>query len=198
MATIGEMLTELAGVKQDIKTSLTAKGQVVGNDFTTYAGAVDNIQSGTMKSPKTLLVMTAGQFDEFFNEEENCERQGEQETRRTDYYYPKAEDSSISFIEVGYEVGAIINYKNNSHPQYVDLDAALDVIYGSGTYVYTYLSGIDLVNYVNTLAATYDLTSEEYTEMTEVTNVTFVCNENPEGGGEPEPTPEPTPEEPTA
>ena len=77
MATIGEMLTELAGVKQDIKTSLTAKGQVVGNDFTTYAGAVDNIQSGTMKSPKTLLVMTAGQFDEFFNEEENCERQGE-------------------------------------------------------------------------------------------------------------------------
>ena len=102
----------------------------------------------------------------------------------------------------------MIHYKNNSQAEYVNLDAALDVIYGSGTYVYTYLSGIDLVNYVNTLAATYDLTTEEYTENSDVTNVMFVCNENPEGGGEPEPEPEPeptpepepepTPEEPTA
>lgn len=193
MATIGEMLTELAGVKQDIKNSLTAKGQVVGNDFTTYAGAVDNIQSGTMKSPKTLLVMTAGQFDEFYNEEENCERQGEQESIRIDFYYPKDEDPSINFIEVHQESSTLIHYKNNSIAEYVDLDAAFDVIYGSGTYVYTYLSGIDLVNYVNTLAASYDLTTEEYTENSEMHNVTFVCNEIPE----PEPEPEPTPEEPT-
>lgn len=49
MATIGEMLIELAGVKQDIKTSLAGKGQEVGNDFTTYAEAVDDIPSGEVK-----------------------------------------------------------------------------------------------------------------------------------------------------
>lgn len=190
MATIGEMLTELAGVKQDIKTSLAGKGQAVGNDFTTYAEAVDNISTGTEKTPKTLLVMTAGQYDEFSFEEENCERQGEQETRRRDLYYPTDEDSSILYIEVDYEGGATINYKNTSPVGYVDLDAALDAIYGSGTYVYTYLSGIALVNYVNTLAATYDLTTEEYIENSEVTTVMFICNEEPGGGDEPEPEPE--------
>ena len=191
--TLNEQLEEILEIKNDIKSSIQAKGQDVSN-FASYPDAIDDISAGTVRTPKTLLVMDAGQYDEYSTEEENCERQGEEETRRTDFYYPADEDSSILYIVVDYEGGATINYKNTSPAGYVDLDAALDAIYGSGTYDYTYLTGIDLVNYVNTLAATYDLTTEEYTENSEVTTVTFICNEDPGGGDEPEPEPEPEPD----
>jgi hypothetical protein len=76
MATIGEMLTELAGVKQDIKTSLAAKGQTVGDDFTTYAEAVDDIPSGEVKENKILVILTTTTTHTQEQYDSGCEVEG--------------------------------------------------------------------------------------------------------------------------
>ena len=44
--TIASRLTQLAGIKADIKTALIAQGQSVGDDMTAYAAAISNIEGG--------------------------------------------------------------------------------------------------------------------------------------------------------
>ena len=50
---IASKLTQLAGIKSDIKEAIIAKGQTVGDDMTEYASAISNISGGG--SVPTLL-----------------------------------------------------------------------------------------------------------------------------------------------
>ena len=197
MATIGEMLTELAGVKQDIKTSLTRKGQVVGNNFTTYAGAIDNIQniqSGEAKQNKILIILTnnTSNIQEIYDP--GCEVEGSIITSDLIVYIYK--NNMIYKYTTVYSPGESgqptteIKYTYNN-VEYNSLQDVLDVIYGVGNVIGTDLTGIELVNYVNTLANTYNLTVYEYNGDQTIENWTYGCEP------EPEPEPEPTPEEPT-
>ena len=47
MSTISEKLTQLNTIKGDIKTAINNKGGEVGNDFSTYATAINNLSSGS-------------------------------------------------------------------------------------------------------------------------------------------------------
>lgn len=46
MSTISEKLTQLNTIKGDIKTAINNKGGEVGNDFSTYATAINNLSTG--------------------------------------------------------------------------------------------------------------------------------------------------------
>ena len=46
MSTISEKLTQLNTIKGDIKTAINNKGGEVGNDFSTYATAINNLSAG--------------------------------------------------------------------------------------------------------------------------------------------------------
>lgn len=47
MSTISEKLTQLNTIKGDIKTAINNKGGEVGNDFSTYATAINNLSGGS-------------------------------------------------------------------------------------------------------------------------------------------------------
>lgn len=47
MSTISEKLTQLNTIKGDIKTAINNKGGEVGNDFSTYATAINNLSTGS-------------------------------------------------------------------------------------------------------------------------------------------------------
>lgn len=46
MSNISDKLIQLSNIKSDIKTAINNKGQSVGDDFSTYANAIDNITTG--------------------------------------------------------------------------------------------------------------------------------------------------------
>lgn len=46
MSTIADKLTQLNTIKGDIKTAINNKGGSVGDDFSTYAGAINNLNTG--------------------------------------------------------------------------------------------------------------------------------------------------------
>lgn len=46
MSTIAERLTQLNTIKSDIKTAINNKGGEVGDDFSTYANAINNLSAG--------------------------------------------------------------------------------------------------------------------------------------------------------
>ena len=53
MSTISEKLTQLNTIKGDIKTAINNKGGEVGNDFSTYATAINNLSTGSGGSSET-------------------------------------------------------------------------------------------------------------------------------------------------
>lgn len=53
MSTISEKLTQLNTIKGDIKTAINNKGGEVGNDFSTYATAINNLSAGSGGSSET-------------------------------------------------------------------------------------------------------------------------------------------------
>ena len=53
MSTISEKLTQLNTIKSDIKTAINNKGGEVGNDFSTYATAINNLSTGSGGSGET-------------------------------------------------------------------------------------------------------------------------------------------------
>lgn len=53
MSTISEKLTQLNTIKGDIKTAINNKGGEVGNDFSTYATAINNLSAGSGGSGET-------------------------------------------------------------------------------------------------------------------------------------------------
>ena len=53
MSTISEKLTQLNTIKGDIKTAINNKGGEVGNDFSTYATAINNLSTGSGGSGET-------------------------------------------------------------------------------------------------------------------------------------------------
>lgn len=57
MSSIASQLETLAGIKSDIKAAIIDKGQTVGDDFSTYATAIGNIEGGG--SSATLITKTA-------------------------------------------------------------------------------------------------------------------------------------------
>lgn len=46
MSTIASQLETLAEIKNNIKAAIIDKGQTVGDDFSTYANAIENISGG--------------------------------------------------------------------------------------------------------------------------------------------------------
>ena len=50
MSTISEKLTQLNTIKGDIKTAINNKGGEVGNDFSTYATAINNLSTGSSET----------------------------------------------------------------------------------------------------------------------------------------------------
>ena len=61
MSTISEKLTQLNTIKGDIKTAINNKGGEVGNDFSTYATAINNLSTGsgeTYENPEFYEVRT--------------------------------------------------------------------------------------------------------------------------------------------
>ena len=61
MSTISEKLTQLNTIKGDIKTAINNKGGEVGNDFSTYATATNNLSTGsgeTYENPEFYEVRT--------------------------------------------------------------------------------------------------------------------------------------------
>lgn len=50
MSTIAEKLTQLSTIKGDIKTAINNKGGSVGDDFSTYATAINNLSTGSGKA----------------------------------------------------------------------------------------------------------------------------------------------------
>ena len=54
MTTIAEKLTTIKNALTAIKNSIIAKGQTPSGDITTYATAIDNIQSGSANEPITI------------------------------------------------------------------------------------------------------------------------------------------------
>ena len=50
MSTISEKLTQLNTIKGDIKTAINNKGGEVGNDFSTYAAAINNLSIGSSET----------------------------------------------------------------------------------------------------------------------------------------------------
>lgn len=55
MSTISEKLTQLNTIKGDIKTAINNKGGEVGNDFSTYATAINNLSTGSGGSGETYI-----------------------------------------------------------------------------------------------------------------------------------------------
>lgn len=55
MSTISEKLTQLNTIKGDIKTAINNKGGEVGNDFSTYATAINNLSTGSGGSGETYM-----------------------------------------------------------------------------------------------------------------------------------------------
>ena len=55
MSTISEKLTQLNTIKGDIKTAINNKGGEVGNDFSTYATAINNLSTGSGGSGETHI-----------------------------------------------------------------------------------------------------------------------------------------------
>lgn len=53
MSTISEKLTQLNTIKGDIKAAINNKGGEVGNDFSTYATAINNLSTGSGGSGET-------------------------------------------------------------------------------------------------------------------------------------------------
>ena len=61
MSTISEKLTQLNTIKGDIKTAINNKGGEVGDDFSTYATAINNLSAGsgeTYENPEFYKVRT--------------------------------------------------------------------------------------------------------------------------------------------
>lgn len=178
MATIGEMLTELAGVKQDIKTSLAGKGQVVGNDFTTYADAVDDISTGTVKENKILVIISSNHQDSEGWSDDCWEGGAADITNYTKHYTPLSVHITSPVIEISYDDRISDDYIINTGSQDIleQSEAAVwDYAYGTGTYIVTYLDGIQLINYVNQLANTYNLTIDEWTLEDEAIVTHYLC-----------------------
>lgn len=194
MATIGEMLTELAEVKQDIKTSLAGKGQTVGNDFTTYAEAVDDITGGEAKPTRTLIIISAGEPNITEMYETGCEEAGSILNRYEYSFW--ANQSSAPMVGVSEhhseDQGDFEQYQywDENNQEYVNCNSiqdGLDHLYGANTTLYSEDEGLTLYNYINTLQATYDLTLVEWGKQIEEYDYTYGCEE---------PEPEPEPEEP--
>lgn len=55
MSTISEKLTQLNTIKGDIKTAINNKGGEVGDDFSTYATAINNLSTGSGGSGETYM-----------------------------------------------------------------------------------------------------------------------------------------------
>ena len=55
MSTISEKLTQLNTIKGDIKTAINNKGGEVGDDFSTYATAINNLSTGNGGSGETYM-----------------------------------------------------------------------------------------------------------------------------------------------
>ena len=53
MSTISEKLTQLNTIKGDIKAAINNKGGEVGDDFSTYATAINNLSTGSGGSGET-------------------------------------------------------------------------------------------------------------------------------------------------
>ena len=71
MSTIADKLTQLNTIKGDIKTAINNKGGSVGDDFSTYAGAINNLSTGsgeTHANPDFYELRTNGgtNFDHLF------------------------------------------------------------------------------------------------------------------------------------
>ena len=72
MSTISEKLTQLNTIKGDIKTAINNKGGEVGDDFSTYATAINNLSTGsgeTYENPEFYEVRTQNgtNYDNLFN-----------------------------------------------------------------------------------------------------------------------------------
>ena len=72
MSTISEKLTQLNTIKGDIKTAINNKGGEVGNDFSTYATAINNLSTGsgeTYENPEfyELRTQKGTNYDNLFN-----------------------------------------------------------------------------------------------------------------------------------
>ena len=75
MSTISEKLTQLNTIKGDIKAAINNKGGEVGNDFSTYATAINNLSTGSGGSGETydnpefyeLRTSNGTNFDNLFN-----------------------------------------------------------------------------------------------------------------------------------
>ena len=75
MSTISEKLTQLNTIKGDIKAAINNKGGEVGNDFSTYAAAINNLSSGSGGSGETyenpefyeLRTQNGTNYDNLFN-----------------------------------------------------------------------------------------------------------------------------------
>ena len=71
MSTISEKLTQLNTIKGDIKTAINNKGGEVGNDFSTYATAINNLSAGsgeTYENPEFYELKTSNgtNYDSLF------------------------------------------------------------------------------------------------------------------------------------
>ena len=71
MSTISEKLTQLNTIKGDIKTAINNKGGEVGNDFSTYATAINNLSTGsgeTYENPEfyELRTQNGTNYDHLF------------------------------------------------------------------------------------------------------------------------------------
>ena len=71
MSTISEKLTQLNTIKGDIKTAINNKGGEVGNDFSTYATAINNLSTGsgeTYENPEFYELRTSNgtNYDNLF------------------------------------------------------------------------------------------------------------------------------------
>lgn len=188
--TLNEQLEDILEIKNDIKTSIQGKGQSV-TDFASYANAIDDISTGTVKTPKTLVILTSR--DEQTDEQYDPDCGEDYTTITTDYFAPSGGiNSSIDATDINDIDGAItISIEGGASVSESSMTDAWNYIYGTGTYITTQLVGLELVNYVNTLTDTYDLTIDEWQYDTLTTMVIYTCEEpEPEPEEEPEPDPE--------
>jgi len=67
MSVISEQLEILAGIKNDIKAAIIDKGQTVGDDFSTYATAIENIEGGGGENFSTQVNLFDGNTTALLN-----------------------------------------------------------------------------------------------------------------------------------
>ena len=119
MPSIASQLETLAGIKSDIKAAIIDKGQTVGDDFSTYATAIGNIEGGGGGGTTVIKqgAVSAGAFA-FYNP--NNYGEDEDTTEIVDSLFSKLDASALhedfdgNVVSVSQALAAAIGFSYNS------------------------------------------------------------------------------------